>query len=571
MPETGSAARPAVTPTLPAANTTVGVVLRQAEQWGTRPALYFFADGEWRNLSWERLGKAITRVATGLIRLGVEPGDRVVLLGENSAHWIVSDYAVQLTGAISVPIYPTLTHAEACDIARDCGARLAIVSGALAGALEGVAIKTIAFEDEIATWVTGRDEQPDDALAGRVGRLRGTDLATVIYTSGTTGRPKGVMLSHEGITTMAATGAKAFRLTSDDVLLSFLPYSHVFERVEGIMAPLSAGATIWISRGATELAKDLAVARPTMLLLVPRVLEKIMTAIEDGVRRRGLPARFVFRVSRSSRRIAAVTLASLRSRISGGRLRLMVSGGAPLRGDVERFFWSIGLPVYQGWGLTESTAAVTANRPGAIRHGTVGRPLEGVEVRADQDGELLVKGPGVMRGYYGKPDETAPILVDGWLRTGDIGSIDHAGYVRITDRKKDLIKTSTGKYVAPQPLEAELQRFRYIAAAVLIGDRRPYIVALVQPNWDEVRRALNLEEPSAVLANDGRVQEMIRRAIETINGRLAGFETIKRFRVIAGEFTEANGVLTPSLKVRRRVVEQRYQRLIDEMYRASPS
>ena len=251
-----------------------------------------------------------------------------------------------------------------------------------------------------------------------------------------------------------------------------------------------------------------------------------------------------------------------------GRLRFFFSGGAPLTADVEKFFWHLGVPIYQGWGLTETTSAVSANRAGARRAGTVGKPLPSVEVKVADDGELLVRGPGVMRGYFRNPGATAEAFADGWFRTGDIGTIDRDGYIRITDRKKDLIKTAGGKYVAPQPLEAKLQRYRYIAAAVLVGDQRPYIAALILPAWGRLTMDQHLTGTPERLVEDERVRNLIKTGIDDLNRELASFETIKRFRLVSREFTEANGELTPSLKIKRSAIQQRYQRLIDEMYSA---
>jgi long-chain acyl-CoA synthetase len=585
MPEPASTSPPLTAAEL-SPHTTVGVMLRQVEASPTVAMLHHFCDGAWQTLTWAEARQAMLGIAAGLIAQGVQPGERVVIMSENRPHWILTDFAIQLVSAVTVPIYPTLTGEAAREIASDCGARLAIVSSSVRNVFQDTALSVILIDQDVPRWMMADpDPQTASLIVDRARSLSPKTVATVIYTSGTTGTPKGVVLTHASITTMAATGAQAFHLGRDGVLLSFLPYSHVFERVEGVMAPISAGATIWIARGAEFLAADLQAARPTMLLMVPRVLEKMVASIEAGVRRRSVLSRAMFRAAlRIGHRATAdhpgqtsrlaygladgMIFSRLRTRLAGGRLRFIVSGGAPLASDVEAFFWSIGLPIYQGWGLTETSAAATANRPGAIRHGSVGQPLPGVQVRAGEDGELLVKGPGVMREYLGRPEATASVLADAWLKTGDVGAIDADGFVTITDRKKDLIKTSTGKYVAPQPLENKLQSFRYIAAAVLVGDRRPYIVALIQPAWDELRQEFQLNGSPEQLAADSRVQQMVKGAVETINRGLANFETIKRFRIVAGEFTEANGELTPSLKVRRRLVQQRYQRLIDEMYGA---
>ncbi|HEX9095838.1 MAG TPA: long-chain fatty acid--CoA ligase, partial [Candidatus Dormibacteraeota bacterium] len=489
------------------------------------------------------------------------------------------DLAIQASGAITVPIYPSLTAATAQRIVRDCGAELAIVSGQelvqhLASG--GEPRRIVRMDREVAEWTQTEVEGGLlDAVSTRAAALKGSDVATVIYTSGTTGEPKGAVIPHESMVAMAEASRAAFELRPDDVLLSFLPYSHVFERVSGIFVPISAGASIWISRGGDHLVDDIAAVRPTLMMGVPRVFEKVVDAVQQEVSQQRLArrviARWVLRRRIGHQLVDRLVVPTLRRRLTGGRLRFFISGGAPLTADVEDFFWRLGVPIYQGWGLTETTSAVSANRPGARRAGTVGTPLPGVEVKVADDGELLVRGPGVMRGYYRNPDATADVFADGWFRTGDIGTIDADGYITITDRKKDLIKTAGGKFIAPQPLEARLQRYRYIAAAMLVGDQRPYVAALILPAWGPLTRDQHLKGTPEQLVEDERVRSLIKDGIDALNRELASFETIKRFRLVSREFTEANGELTPSLKIKRRVLQQRYQRLIDEMYRAPRS
>jgi long-chain acyl-CoA synthetase len=558
--------------------TTVGVFLRQAERFDVRPLLHYFRDQRWQSISWATARHQVLQIAARLIGSGVRPGTAVIILAENRPEWILCDLAIQAAGAITVPIYPSLTSAAAQRIVHDCGAELAIVSGQeLAQRLAiGGELRIVQMDGEVAEWTqTAPAGALLDEVSMRVTALRGADVATVIYTSGTTGEPKGAVIPHESMVAMAEASLAAFELRPDDVLLSFLPYSHVFERVSGIFVPISVGASIWISRGADHLVDDIAAVRPTLMMGVPRVFEKVVDAVEQEVSQQRLARRVIARWALRRRvghqLVDRFVIPTLRGRLTGGRLRFFISGGAPLTADVEDFFWRLGVPIYQGWGLTETTSAVSANRPGARRAGTVGTPLPGVEVKAADDGELLVRGPGVMRGYYRNPGATAEVIADGWLKTGDIGTIDADGYITITDRKKDLIKTAGGKFIAPQPLEAKLQRHRYIAAAMLVGDQRPYVAALILPAWGLLTRDQHLKGTPEQLVEDERVRSLIKDGIDALNRELASFETIKRFRLVSREFTEANGELTPSLKIKRRVLQQRYQRLIDEMYSAPRS
>jgi long-chain acyl-CoA synthetase len=550
--------------------TTVGVFLRQADRFDERPLLHYFRDQRWQSISWAAARVQVLRIAARLVAGGVRPGATVVILSENRPEWILCDLAIQAAGAVTVAIYPSLTPPTARRIVRDSGAELAIVSGQeLAERLEvsGDLHRNVRMDREVAEWAqTEADGALLDGVSRRAAALKGSDVATVIYTSGTTGEPKGAVIPHESMVAMAEASVAAFELRPDDVLLSFLPYSHVFERVSGIFVPISAGASIWITRGADHLVDDIAAVRPTLMMGVPRVFEKVVDAVEQEVSQqrpaRRVIARWVLRRRVGHQLVDRFVIPTLRRRLTGGRLRFFISGGAPLTADVEDFFWRLGVPIYQGWGLTETTSAVSANRPGARRAGTVGTPLPGVEVKAADDGELLVRGPGVMRGYYRNPGATAEVIADGWFKTGDIGTIDADGYITITDRKKDLIKTAGGEFIAPQPLEARLQRHRYIAAAMLVGDQRPYIAALILPAWGPLTRDQHLKGTPEQLVEDERVRSLIKDGIDALNRELASFETIKRFRLVTREFTEANGELTPSLKIKRRVLQQRYQRLI---------
>ena len=372
---------------------------------------------------------------------------------------------------------------------------------------------------------------------------------------------------------------QTFDIGEHDQALSFLPYAHVFERINGIFVGMVAGASGWVSRGVDHLADDLQASRPTIMVSVPRVYEKmhqrVMALVREQPPRR--QAIFHWAVQQGRRRARdqfspfypiadRLVLRAIRDRLTGGRLRFFVSGGAPLSAEIEEFFWSLGIKILQGWGMTETSSGATSCTERLHKFDTAGPPLPGVELRIDEDGEVLVKSPGNMLGYFRNPQATAETLVDGWVRTGDIGEIDGDGFLRITDRKKDLIKTAGGQFVAPQPLETRLQQATAIERAVLIGDERPYVVALIVPDWHALRATSGIQGAPEELVDDARVEAAIQREVDEVNGELSSWETIKYFKVLPTDFTEESGELTPTMKVKRRIVQDRYRELIDTMY-----
>ena len=427
----------------------------------------------------------------------------------------------------------------------------------------------VQIEVGLAAWMEAdRPAAEVSELERRLAALGPDDVASIIYTSGTTGDPKGVVLPHSNFVEMARATLRDFTVGPEDCLLSFLPFSHVFERQSGVVIAITAGAQVWVSRGLEHLAEDIASVNPTLMLGVPRMFEKIVDRIRAEAGRQPAWKRALFGLAIGGRLgpLGAIVLGPVRRRVGGGRLRMFVSGGSPLATEVESFFWALGIPIYNGWGMTETTSGATANIPTAHRLGTVGRALPGVELKLDPDGELLVRGPGVLREYSRDPKATEEALRDGWLRTGDIAEIDTEGFVRITDRKKDLLKTSGGKFVAPQPIEARLQGTRCIETAVLIGDARPYVTALLVPKWDRLRTELGLAGDPDSLLSDERVLEAVRGCLEDVNARLAHWETVKQFRLLPSDFEEADNLRTPSLKIKRAAIRQRYADLIEEMY-----
>jgi long-chain acyl-CoA synthetase len=554
-------------------------------------------------------------LSLGLESLGVGPGDRVVIMSESRPEWLLADFAILTMGAVTVPVYSTLTAQQTRYIVQDAGARVAFVSTreqleklqsvrhelpsleaiVIFEALDQPSPSVMPLDAAIARgharmmaeWGVAR------AFREKARAIRPEQLATIIYTSGTTGEPKGVMLSHRNLISNLIAGHAVVPVDHDDVSLSFLPLSHSFERTVSYIY-LAHGVTVVFAESMETIARDLAVVRPTVMTGVPRVYEKFLARIMERGHALPQPRRTLFqwgvRVAMAKARAEAkggtvkgllALEASLADRLVfskiresvGGRLKGLVSGSAPLPTDVAAFFYGIGLPISEGYGLTETSPIVSANPTNALRIGTVGRPVPGVEVRIAEDGEILVRGPNVMMGYYNKPAETADVLRDGWFHTGDIGTLDAEGYLRITDRKKDLLVTSGGKKVAPQPIEAELKRSPLIAEAVLLGDRRRFVSALIVPEFAALERRLkDLGRPPAernVLVTRQDVVALYDEIVEALNRDLSQFERIKKIGVLPREFTIQSGELTPTMKVKRKVVEKNWRKEIDEIYRES--
>ena len=570
-----------------AAQTIPGVFFEQAARAGEREYLRFFRDGSWQALSWRETADRATRVACGLIAAGLEPGDHVALLSENRVEWLYCDLAILAAGGVTVPIYPSLTAHVAGYIAEDSKTRLAIVSNAqLAEKLSGLDHPKRIFEMEtdVVEWVQNAPGlEAERELASRLEALRPEAIATVVYTSGTTGDPKGVMLTHRHFVEMGKSALQAFHIGPEDRLLSYLPYSHVLERVDGIFIETMAGSSFWLARGMETLVEDIQAAKPTVMLGVPRVFEKVYEAVFDQVHNQPIYKRAIFRwalgigAARLHRepgpwlglrlRIAdRLVLDSLRTRLTGGRLRFFISGGAPLNEKVEEFFWSIGVKILQGWGLTESTSGVTSNTEKEHRYRTVGKALPGMAIRIETDGEILVKGPAVMLGYKNRPEATAEMIGDGWLKTGDMGFVDADGFLTITDRKKDLLKTSGGKYIAPLPIESQLENDRYVKASLVVGDQRPFVVALIVPDWEALRADTGLHGDPAALVVDPALIARFSKTVDEVNTGLASFESVKYFALTDRDFTEAEGELTPTLKKKRRVIVEHFAGQIEAMY-----
>jgi long-chain acyl-CoA synthetase len=569
------------------ARTVPGIFFRQAAKFGERTIIHRYSEGAWAPVSWKALGQLVMRIGAGLVKAGVKAGDHVILISENRLEWIAADLGIQAAGAVSVPVYPSSTPEVVGKIAANSEAVLAIAADRLAAKvkLEAPLRQVVKIDADLPAW-TGTEPESEHLaeVFRRLEALRPDDVATLIYTSGTTGDPKGVILPQRCFADMAESCLQVFDIGEDDVTLSFLPYSHVLERMSGLVIGMAAGGSAYLARGMDQLPEDLQAARPTVMVGVPRIYEKMHALVLDTVRKAPAQRQAIFRwalgVGRRVRLGGAspldrllhplagrLVLQPLRTRLTGGRLRFFVSGGAPLNEEVEAFFWSLGVKILQGWGMTETTSGATSNTETQHRFNTVGRAFPGVEIKIAGDGEILVKSPGNMTGYHRNPEATAEVLKDGWLHTGDIGEVDADGFLKITDRKKDLIKTAGGKYVAPQPIEAELMNDPLIERVVVIGDQRPYCVALVVPDWGALASREGVQGRPDQLAGDQRVNALIQQRVDGVNSKLGSWEQVKYFAVLPEDFKEETGELTPTLKVKRKVVTERYAEQIEGLYR----
>jgi len=573
----------------PEIETVPGIILERARLRGGAPFLHHVRDGTWQTIAWEAYADASLRIGAALVREGLAPGDRVALMAENRVEWLFCDLGIQVAGCVTVPIYPSSLPRLVRHIVTDSGARLLIAgSPDLAARLDPrpETTRVVLIDAEVRDWLQTAGSAEREELDRRIGSVRSEDLASIVYTSGTTGEPKGVMLRHSNLIAAEKAGLQVFDLGPSDILLSFLPYSHVLERVDGVFVPTCAGCSIYLARSIDTLVEDIQAARPTAMIGVPRAFEKIYEAVHDQVSLKPALHRALFqwaigvgilRMAPESgpgarllvRLADRLVLDSLRQRLTGGRLRFFISGGAPLNEKVEQFFWALGVKILQGWGMTETTSGATSNTETMHRYRSVGQPLPGLQLKLADDGEILVRGPVVTSGYYNLPQATAEVLsADGWLSTGDMGFLAD-GFLTITDRKKDLIKTSGGKYIAPLPIEARLQAERAVKAVLVVGNERPSAAALIVPDWDAVRSQLGIAGMPAELKKDPRVRGLFQELVDQCNRDLASFESIKRFALLERDFAENLDELTPTLKPKRKVIGEHFAAEIEALYSAS--
>ncbi|ORJ60672.1 AMP-dependent synthetase [Geothermobacter hydrogeniphilus] len=582
------------------------------ERFCDRDALSYKKDGQWKSLSYGQFYQRVLMAARGLGKLGVEPGEKVAILSENRAGWVIADLGILCARAVTVPIYATNTAAQVSYVLQHSGARIVFVSNRLQyekllavrdqlPELETV----IAFErfigdkslpvfhlyqlSEISHPISAAEQQQIETQMAEIGP---DDLLTLIYTSGTTGVPKGVMLTHANFLIDARIGLDRLGgRNSRETFLSFLPLSHVLERTAGYYAALMSGSRIAFAESVDKVVENIVEVQPTAMVSVPRLFEKIYSRIYENVHLMSPPKRklfhravevgrqYVYRryiegkptglLGAKYRFYDRLIFAKIRQKF-GGRLKFFISGGAPLDKTINEFLWIIGIPAFEGYGLTETSPAITLSSREQNRFGSVGRPLEHTEVKLAEDGELLVRGPQVMRGYYRNEKATSEAMENGWFKTGDIARIDEDGYVYIVDRKKEIIVTAGGKNIAPQPLENELKLDKYISQAYVYGDRKPYLVALITPNLErliELGHEKNLDyfDIEELVANE-KVRAVFAERIEQLNEKLPSYETIKKFVLLPRDFSVEGGELTPTLKLKRKVIYEKYRERIESLY-----
>ena len=604
-PVSGSAPRPAPS--------TLNQLFFDAVERHDRPnALQVKVAGTYQPISHRTLAERVRRTALGLRALGVPRGAKVALLSENRPEWAIADYACLTSGITDVPIYPTLPAEQMVYILKDAGVvamfvstaqqaeKVAQVRGELpalqhviafdGNGFPGVELSLAALEEKgkAAENATVLAQYRADALS-----VRADDIATLIYTSGTTGEPKGAMLSHGNLTSNVVAVQAVIPFRSDDVSLSFLPLSHVLERMFDFLM-FHVGVSIAYVESIDTIIQNIAEIRPTIVVSVPRIYEKIYARVLESALSGSAVKKAIFFWAKGvgerwSKEMQAghsvrgwlgfqygiadkLVFSKLRERV-GGRLRYFVSGGAPLAPEINSFFYAAGLLILEGYGLTETSPVIAVNTPEHNRIGTVGRPIRGVQVRIADDGEILSRGPHIMKGYYNKPEATRDAIdAEGWFHTGDIGVLED-GYLRITDRKKDIIVTAGGKNIAPQPIENQVKTNKFVLQAVMIGDKRKFPIMLVVPNFDQLAawakaKGLSFTDHASLIDLPAVKDKMEQETLASMHG-LAHFEQPKRVGLLASDFTIDSGELTPTLKVKRRVVDKRYKALIDKLYESA--
>jgi long-chain acyl-CoA synthetase len=576
---------------------------RVASAANPRAILWQDEFGHWQPISSDQIYQRVRALGQAFLGWGAKKGDRIALIAENRWEWAITDFAALAIGAADVPIYPTLTGEQIAALLNDADCRIAVVStrqqfDKLHSVLAMTRLERIVIMDAPApdgaiafsSLLAGADDrgsQRDPIFDALVASVEPKDLATLIYTSGTTGEPKGVALTHGNFGANQSFAAADFNFNVSDACISFLPLSHVTARALDYVMFYSGAQVAYCSQF-DKLPQAMKEIRPTVIVGVPRVYEKIRQAVEQRsaaspVKKRmlawaiGLGARHGDTVydgrkpSSFGWKLASKLVYSKVREAFGGRVRIFVCGGAPLGIDTARWFAAAGIALWEGYGLTETSPVISLNTPVRHRMGAAGYPLPNIELKLADDGELLVRGPSVFSGYWHKPEANAECFDgDGWFKTGDIAHLDGDGFLFITDRKKELLKTSGGKMVAPQPIENKLKNNVLVAQAALVGDKHKYISALISPNFvalEEWARHRGIHHQSrANLVSDGRIVALYSDIVREVNGTLANFETLKRFRVVAEEWTQETGELTPSMKLKRRVLTERYAAVIAELY-----
>jgi long-chain acyl-CoA synthetase len=569
--------------------------------------------GKFEDISYAAFKEETDALANGLASLGVKRGDKVAIIGENRPEWVYSDMAILGLGAVDVPIYPISTAETIKFILNNSESVGVIVSNQfhMNKVLKILdSLKTLRFiivmneidvtehkDKNVYLLKTVQEMGKEFAkenpthFADNIELSRENDLCTIIYTSGTTGEPKGVMLTHKNIMSNVMAVFEIIDINKNDLFLSFLPLCHIFERMAGYYTALSSGGQIAYAESIEKVASNLIEVKPTVMTAVPRLFERIYSKIKKGVDASPEKKQKIFnwaldvgteyqRQKKTERGVSVglkikhaladkLVFSKIREK-TGGRLRFFISGGAALARELGEFFEAVGILILEGYGLTESSPVIAVNRPYNYKFGTVGQTMPGVEVKIASDGEILVHGPNVMQGYYKNPEETEKTLKDGWLHTGDVGVFDSEGFLMITDRKKSLFKTTTGKYIAPTPIENLFLGSKYIDQFIIIGDRRMFITALIVPDFEALKEyadshRITYNDPKE-LTQMKQIYELLEKDLSRFQRKLASYEKVRKFTILDKPFTVEGGEMTPSLKLKRKVIEQRYSDLIEEMY-----
>lgn len=599
--------------------TLVDVFWQRVRNTPEKTAIMHKIDGTYQKVIWREHGRIVELLAGGLLKAGINTGDKVAIMSQTRVEWTWADLAILSSGATSVPIYPTLAPAEAAYLLQNSEAKAVFVES-LAQLNKILSLAQMPPNLRYAILISGEVEKQDqrlrcihwqdllkdgevhllanpDMLKTRIEAVQKHDLASIVYTSGTTGIPKGVMLLHSTIFAVCQSVMQDYDLSSDDILLSFLPLSHVLERVIGQFLAIYAGVIIAYAESIEKVPQNMMEVRPTLIIGVPRFYEKAYQRIQAEIRRLAKPQQYLVRwalslgkraaqykdakqsekhlaqqIYRAELRIAdRLVFAKIRRRF-GGRLRILISGAAPLSSDVQLFFETIGLHILEGYGLTETAAPAVCNVPNDNKPGTVGKPMPGVQVRIAEDGEIMIKGNNVFAGYYKNEEATRAAFSDGWFLSGDIGEFDAYGYLKIKDRKKDIIITAGGKHIAPQYIENLFKGDSLVSQILVYGDRRKFITALITLNKDNV---LNLTKANGITSDDYSAliqDEVVVAAVDAVvaekNAQLANFEQIKKFKILENEFTLEADEITPTFKIRRKIVTERYKTVLDSFYDA---
>jgi len=578
----------------------------------TKPVLMHKQEGKYVGISYKELYERTEALAFGLVKLGVKKGSKVSIISENRPEWVYADMAILGLNAIDVPLYPISTADSIQYMLKDSGAIGIVVSNKfhlnkvqkiwnkcpdlkfiiVMNDIELEGAENIYTMNQVMELGKIYKNEEPDLFKNSLKLPVEDDLCTIIYTSGTTGEPKGVMLTHKNIISNVIASHKAFNMNQEDLFLSFLPLCHIFERMAGYYTALACGATIAYAESIEKIATNLSEVKPTVMTAVPRLFERMYSKIIKNIEKEPESKRKIFnwalQVGRDfqdfKRNSASVPVSltikhkladklvfsKLREKM-GGRLKFFISGGAALPRSLGEFFFSVGIKILEGYGLTETSPVIAVNRENDFKFGTVGKPIEGVEVKIAKDGEILVHGPNVMKGYYNKKKETEEVFSDGWFHTGDLGVFDAEGFLIITDRKKHLFKTSTGKYIAPTPIENLFLASKYIDQFVIIGDRRMFVTALVVPDFEALKEYADAHriqyKDEKDLIQKKQIYDFLEEEFSKFQKKLANYEKVRKFALLDHPFSIESGEMTPSLKIKRNVIEQRYKDLIEDMYK----